>query len=286
LRDAAAQADDLMARFPQSALCRRDSMMAHLTLGHVLGSPLYLNLERVDESGKHYRRAVALAEELAAADKPNADARRNLSLVYTRLAAAIRDRDPARSAALYRKGGALTQELVRSDPTNVFLLRMRAYDLAAMAYPLRKLGERKTAWQGLSEALQIQEAQHARNRAETEFLHDTPLTRLAMGDLAAGEGRAAVAVEQYEKAAAIGEGIRRQYPDDLSCHAVLADVYVSLGRLQSKRGEAGEAAGWYRRALDVWESWERRGVRFPSMQTRVQRIREELGRRNRLPHLP
>jgi tetratricopeptide (TPR) repeat protein len=267
--EAASAVDDLALRHPASAVYKRDSMIAHLTLGHVLGSPLYLNLERVAESEQHYRRAVALAEELANVDLQNADARRNLSQAYTRLAAAIRDQDPAQSVELYRKGAALTDELVRSDPANVFLLRMRAYDLAAVAWPLRKLGQRSAAQRSLDEALKIQEAQHARDPLETEFLHDIPLTRLAMGDVAADAGPATVALAQYARAIELGEEIRKRYPDDLSCHAVLADVYMQLGRLHAARGDLGEAAPWYRKSLEIWESWARRGVQFPSMQTRV-----------------
>jgi serine/threonine protein kinase len=112
---AIAIAEDLVRKFP-SRRTKRGLFALYSNIVGTLAGREILNAGKVREAQMYSHRAVALAEELAAGDTTNMQARSDLAGAYIRMGDSLATTSPAEAHQWYRKSIAVTKELgSRSD---------------------------------------------------------------------------------------------------------------------------------------------------------------------------
>jgi hypothetical protein len=187
---AALDFERLHARHPQSGILRREQMLAIYNTGDALmrmGDAAALDQPAVPRpadappASEHYRAALAkftaalaLAEELVAADASNLSARRELALVLNKLGNTQRDLSRlnlalrAEALATFERSLAIRQDLFATDPTE-----QHRRDLAVAHFKLgemEKLGAEAATGAARSEALARARLQYTRSREAFQAL--------------------------------------------------------------------------------------------------------------------
>jgi tetratricopeptide (TPR) repeat protein len=75
-----------------------------------------------------------------------------------------------------------------------------------------------------------------------------------MGALLLHAGDTAGAIEYHRRALALAEDLMASSPSNVLSKRDLADTYEGLGK-SIERQDRREAQSWYRKSLDIWNSW-------------------------------
>jgi tetratricopeptide (TPR) repeat protein len=262
-------------------------MIAHSWLGHLSGSPRYINLGNKGAALEHYRKGMAIAESLAASDAKNVLFRSDLPGAYQNIAEALSEDDPEQSVSFYRKALAVTGSLLEAEPNDVRHLRRLALCLRGMAAPLERMGDLQGARRNLRQALDTLRQLATKDPAYVNTQIDLHTTCYAIGDLALRVGELSGAEEHYRQALAFAESAMAS---NSTVYAMwrLADAYSGLGQYhaalaadkrasnEERLARWRESREWREKSLKVWDSWPERGVSSVFNQTRRERAARAL----------
>jgi tetratricopeptide (TPR) repeat protein len=262
---------DLVEQNPANPRFRRDLIRAEQGIANVSGNPLHLHLGDTSTAVASSERALALIEEIAAADRKNAAGLSDTAMALMNLAACLRDSQRERSVALFDRAIGLQRQRIAISEGNAEHRRNLAFILMASAYPLRRTAARAQATARLAEALRIQEELVQLDPKRTQFRHDMPLTLMAMGDFHRDEGRLGDAGGAYRRAVEISEYLQTIHKSDISCERDQADSYERLAALLQDSA-AGESGAYLRKSLEIWERWRRQVPSNPYVQSRWQGV--------------
>jgi serine/threonine protein kinase len=264
--------EEQAASNPINIDARRGLISRHQGVAAVLGDPDDLNLGRPDEALMHFRKALALAEELAAIDPNNAQDKRAVARGAMYVAMMLRDSKPAEAAALYRKSLLLSEALYQASPENVEFRHTLALANRGLAYTLWRLGNPQEALPGLRKALEYQLANFAKDPQRTWSHRNIRRTYAVIGDLLLQHGDTDGALDHYRQAMEITEKLLAIHPHDPYLRRDEAYCYESFGQFHAAlaasqrlpRGRriaaAREAIKWYQRSLQIWDGWLAQGV--------------------------
>ena len=262
--------ESLVNQQPANLAYRRHLHITCGWLGSLLGNPRYINLGDRKASRQYYEKAVATAEEIAAADPKNARAQLDLAIHNGALGALLTESDPARAAANYRRGLAVLRGLLVISPDEFSYLRRQAVQIRGLAETRRKLGDRQGALKDLRQAQTIWQTLMTRDPANLDGSAGQHATLLALAELLQEIGDDGAALEHGRLALALAEKEAKTQSTSLYARWRLADSYSSLGGLyeamaskassEQRRSHRAEACAWRRKALEVWDSWDQYGV--------------------------
>ncbi|MCI0489280.1 MAG: hypothetical protein L0229_22025 [Blastocatellia bacterium] len=257
---------------PDNLAHARGMMIAYFWLGRLSGNPGFLNMGDKAAALEYYRKAMAIAERLAATDAKNASYRLDRIGSYINVADMIYEDDPAQAADLYRRAMAFVNITLETEPNESRFLTRRARCLKGQAAIMERAGDRRGAQQNLSQALEILRKLAEANPSNLGLQADLYTAWNAMGDLALRAGNTSVAQENYREALALAEKALAAAPAHLYSKWRLADSCSRMGKLHvaiaSGRNRADgeraanwrEARDWYKKAVDVWDRWSREAV--------------------------
>jgi tetratricopeptide (TPR) repeat protein len=117
----------LAAAKPGDTQFERNLMLAYAHAGDVLSDPRDANVQDLQGARVYYRKAVSIAEKMAAADRENNNAQ--IDLMAALYHQGTVDRDPKyrrESLAILRRAAALADSLQERDPSNAFVAKTRA----------------------------------------------------------------------------------------------------------------------------------------------------------------
>jgi serine/threonine protein kinase len=206
---------------------------AYLVLGDAQGRPEYTNRGAWTEALQSYQKARAINEQLVTRDPRNEDARRALSLNYTRIGELLaQQKDDAGAAASFRQALRLRQAIAAAHPTD-----WRAQDGVAMTYHSMSENTRD-----LTERLALrQQALDIRQRLLKEHPEDAVLTggvritQIRMGDVLREMKDYPAALPHYlealrlaQRVAVLAPGAPRFRHHQVEAHDKLADLYAKL----------------------------------------------------------
>ena len=264
--------EEQAASHPENADARRGLITRHQGVAAVLGDPDDLNLGRPDEALTHFRKALALAEDLAATDPNNAQDKRAVARAAMYVAMMLRDSSPAEAAALYRKSLLLSEALYKASPENLEFRHTLALANRGLAYTMWRLGKPQEALSGLRKALEDQLANFAKDPERTWSHRNIRRTYAVIGDLLLEQGDIDGARDHYRQAWEITEKLLTIHPNDPFLRRDEAYCYESFGQFHATlaarrrlpRGRriiaAREALTWYQRSLQIWDEWLAKGV--------------------------
>jgi serine/threonine protein kinase len=282
--------EEVINRNPNNVNYRRTLRVEYGWLGNLYGNPRFVNAGDKVTAEKYCRKALAITEELAAADPKNAMVRIDLVNNYNALGDLLVESDPAQSALYRRKALALLDSLLAGAPNEFRFLSRRSTSLRGLALSLRKLNNRDDALQNLREALEISRqlsAQYSSNPQAQTSLH---AALLALADALAETGEHSAALPHYREALRLAEGGAAKARSDVYARWRLADSYAGLGKLyeamaadakalaEQRRTHRDEACLWRRKALEVWDGWTQYGVSSVFNTTKREQAAQALSR--------
>ncbi len=257
---------------PSNTGYRRGVRIAYIWLGKLSGHPRSINLGNRAKALEYYRKALAIAEELAATDQKNVRFRIDLAISYQDVADMLSGDDPAQAIALYRRTLAITRSLLEIAPNEFRYLRRQAVCSIGLATALERLGDEQGARQNLLSAMELLHQLSARDSADVEIQADIHFARQARARLVARTGDETGAQEHHRQAIAAAEKAVAAMPAHLYSQWQLADSYAGLGNFHSTLGADArrptaersanwrEAHAWYQKSLGVWDRWNQHAV--------------------------
>jgi tetratricopeptide (TPR) repeat protein len=263
---------ELVKELPANLTYRRHLQITYGWLGGLLGNSRYINLGDRANARKYYEKALAIAEELAAADPKNARAQLDLAICYGMLGSLLTDSDPARAAANYHRGLAVLRGLLAVSPDEFSYLRRQAGQFRGLAEAQRALGDRQGALKNLRQAQAIWQTLMTRDPANLDGSAGQHATLLSLAELLQEMGDDDAAMEYSRQALTLAEQEALARSTNLYARWRLADSYSGLGKLygalaaapkippEQRQAHRREACAWRRKALEVWDSWNQYGV--------------------------
>ena len=239
-----------------------------------------LNVGDSSRAQEYARKNLAIAEEMAASDSKNADARTGLGFAYFEMGNAFRLTQPAAAAACYRKSILLAKEMTPLSEAEHHIAT-REESLAAVVV---SKADRLRLLQDVN-ALRLKSA---RTEPDAPMHRQYPMrsycqlsdAELALNDLAKARQYADLALPFLNTFPLASPDLR-----------VLRDVglcYESLGNVQreialSRSFSAGErhraeaeVRKWYLKSSDVWNEWNRRGAATPESEIERHKVERRL----------
>lgn len=279
-------------QFPSSRQVQRDTFSAYQSIVLILAGRDVMNVGDSDQAQDYARKALGIAESLAASDPKNVQARYDVSLAYTAMGDSFRLVQPTTASGWYRKSIALTKEMApRYGAEARHWIAEREEALAEVLVTQKQVPERL---QLLQEANLIRQelaktSPHGRIHLMRSYckLSDA---ELAVGDLVQARQFANAALPFFDE-------FKPTSPSLL----VLRDVgfcYESLGNVQrriamdhsrsaeEKQTAQADARQWYRKSADVWNAWNSRGATTPESEVERHKIERLLAAGAADPQLP
>ncbi len=267
LRRSMALMDKLSPGFAAEPVCLRARMISLLWLGHLAGSPRYINQGDTRAALRYYGQYLEISGQLAALDPKNSLAQQDLAGAHQRLGEVLALEDPAQAVEHFRKALGIINKSLASAPQETLFLNWKAHFLKGMGIALRRLGDRQGALQNLREALQIRQELRSRDDANLKKRANLHATLLELADTTLEAGDHSGALEFYRQALDLAETPPVEQSADLYVRWRLADSYSGLSRYYAARAAASPAAErinhwrdarqYAQKSLSLWEGWSR-----------------------------
>src|SRR6516162_2458420 len=284
-----AVAEGMVQKSPSSSQAKQYLFEAYNDMNMPLAGTETLNVGDSKQAETNARKALALVEEMIASDSSNIWARNHLSHGYELMGDSLRLTRPAIAAEWYRKSLAATREAASRYPTGSFAhgwLAVRNEELAAVLggkeqalERLRLLEDANNLWQELVSA-SPGKPQHRMSLMRSDCkLSDA---ELAVNDL-----------QKARQFADLSTTFFNEFKITSQSLLVLRDVgfcYESLGNVQrhiamdrtlsasERRDAARSSQEWYRKSIEIWGEWNRRGGATPESEVERRKLERLLGK--------
>jgi eukaryotic-like serine/threonine-protein kinase len=268
-RRAVALLQTLTTTYPAESSHRRHLVSASSDLGDLLGSPIEFSLGQWGAAEVEYRRALAVAETLAAADPRDAQGQLTVASLNRKLGNVVARRDARSAVDLHRRAVGILDKLLATAPQNVAYRRQQALNHLWLGQSQQRLGQPAAALGSVGEALQIQQDILKNDPARQTVRQDVVASYNVRGDLQLDMGADRAALQSYtaaldvaEKvfaAARLDEWARR---DRLDCYERMGNYWarhaVHPGLPVAAQVEAwNRAREWHDKSLAEWREWLR-----------------------------
>jgi len=259
----------LVVKQPSNAMYRRELRLAYNWMGDLLGGPFSINRGDPVAAMEYYEKALAISEELAAADPANGSARHDLAVCYGKIGDLLLATDPQRSAEFQQRQLALAEKLLESSPGEFRFLKLRAASLRKLAMAWTASGDAPAALPPLGESLELLETLRDQHSARQTLEPDLYAAHSGLADTLLSLGKTDEALAHYRQAVELAEAASAAVPADLMALWQSAESYERLGDFHARlaaepgveqRAHWGEAEAWYQRSLQTWDEWARRGT--------------------------
>jgi serine/threonine protein kinase len=262
-------AEDLARKYP-SDQNKRNVFVQYNNLVDFLAGIETLNAGEAEEAQVCARNALKIAEELAASDSKNVQARSDLAYAFADMGSSLRSTRVAEADAWYRKSIALTRQLGNGRDTQLELAeRDEALTSGLMA------GTQAP------ERLHLLQEANAIRQAISRDGPSPPLDRVRLMRSYCRLSDAELAMRDLANARMYADSslpFLREFNAASPSLLVLRELgfcYQSLGNVERRRAmdrslpsadrdsTAVAAHDWYGKSLDVWNEWRRRSAATP-----------------------
>jgi len=275
--------ESLAQRSPSSRRAKRTLFTAYYQIVGPLAGSEVLNVGDSKEAQSYARKALAIAEALAAGDIKNAQASSDLAFAYEGMGESFRSTQPTTASAWYRQSIALTKA-------------------QAPLYPAGNQVQESVAWRDEELAAVLPGVQHAAERLgllqeANSVWKDMVIARPGKQQYRVGLmrsycrlGDAELAVSDLAKARRYADS-SLPFLDEFSpaspSFIVLANLgfcYENLGNVQRRisandssplpERRAAEQASreWYQKSAAIWSDWSRRGTATPESEAERRKV--------------
>jgi serine/threonine protein kinase len=273
---AVAVAEDVARKFP-SARAKRSVFAWSANFVAALCGREMLNAGQPEMAQTYARKGLAIAEELAASDATNVQARHDLAHAYTKMGESLRLKQPIEAIAWCRKAITLTKALPQNDDAQRELAE-REEALAELLVTKRDATDQLNL---LIQANVLRE--QLANRGPNSPVDRLRLMRsyCRVSDAEVAMDRLADAKTSLALARLFFDEFKPSSPSlsvlrDLGlCYQAFGNVSVASGRSLSgveRRAAHAEAREWYEKSAEVWKEWLKRGAATTDSEAERRRI--------------
>ncbi|WP_213807491.1 serine/threonine-protein kinase [Granulicella sp. dw_53] len=277
-RKAIAIAEALVQRFPSSSQVRRELFLAYQEITFPLAGRDTLNVGDSGQAQVYARKALAIAQMLAATDNMNAQAHYDLALAYSTMGDSFRLTNPETAGTWYQRSLRLTKRMApRYGAGARHWIAIRNEALAdvlrgegAAAERLRLLSEANVIRQELAEA-----SPHGRIHLMRSYckLSDA---ELVMKNLTKARQYANAAMPLLDKFDVTSPSLL-VLRDIGFCEESEGEVQhrIAMDPIRSSvEGVAAEEESqrWYRKSADIWNTWSRRRAATPESEREGRKV--------------
>jgi tetratricopeptide (TPR) repeat protein len=252
-RHAVALREGALDRNPSDVLARRLLMITYGNLGGTLGSPFYFNLGDTTGAREYYGKALAMARDLANADRNDQLAQYDLAnALLFRSVLDLPKEEWAESLANLQEADGILQKLVAADPRSIAKLRILA---AVEEYEGRRLNELGRSGEALvksRQSLAHVEPALARNPSDLGLVSQTLASEESIAEILARQGDHTGALAMAREAIGRAEQVSAPESDRYRVTRGVATAYQCLAKVEATFGNWNEARVAAQRAVDAW----------------------------------
>ena len=285
-QSAVAWMEKARAEAPDDPVRIEQMQIAYRRAGDILGNPSFFHMGEPAKAEVYHRKALELAERLAARDPENARAQRLLYDQLRRLAAVLRETRPAESAQLYERSLAGSIALWKKTPEDLASARALANTRLGRAQALAHQGRYESALSDLDLAL-AQYREIVRRDPHRQLSQEDLLDCLSVrGAVQTASRRYDAARQSLTEAIAIAGSLSKLGKIGMYEERCLALTEAAMGDLertlanQSHGAETAryrsEAAIHYGKALAIWARWRTQNLAVPYSSHEEQSVLREL----------
>ena len=252
-RQAAALREGALERNPSDVLTRRSLMITYGNLGATLGSPLFPNLGDTAAARVYCQKALAIARDLAKADRNDQLAQYDLSsalVFYSTLE--FSQEEWAESLANLQEAEGILQKLVAADPTAIAKLRTLAMTQEYEGRRLESLGRSDEAIVKTRESVAAAEQGLDRSPHDLGLVAQALASEEAIAEMLAHQGKHSEALEMARRAIARAERVPAPDSERVRVTRSVAIAYQNLATVEVIFGNWSEARVAAQRAVDGW----------------------------------
>jgi serine/threonine protein kinase len=263
---------DLIKRNPADPYMRREWRLLNIWLGNHYGGMDTFNLGDRQTAEEYYRKALSIAEELAAEDPKNAAFQHDLSICYAKVGQILSESKPDEAVLYIEKAVTINEKLLAASPREFRFLSRKALYGRYIALPLRKLGNHKKAIEQLQTSIDVLNVMLKESPTNPEAISGFHDAVLSLADTQLESGDFESAQTNYQHALAMSEEEVKTSPADLYAKWRLADSYAGLGRLygtmamnssdssEQRIEHWRQARNWFAQSHSIWKNWGRTAV--------------------------
>jgi tetratricopeptide (TPR) repeat protein len=249
----------------------RDLVLAYHGVGDVLGADDRFSLARPQEAEVFYKKALDLAERLAATDSKNATARMELTRSIGKWAAVAEVTNPAEALRQYRRALDLAESVLPEGPDRQAL---RGYAYSSIGSAAARLGRREEARQNLQQSQAIWEARLAARPDSPGALSDMADIAIEWAEFEQADSRAAV--PHYRTSLAAADRAATFLPKDFAVAFRQVTALEGLAAQLEKTGASGEVHALRQRLVELWAKWDGLHPGSSFIQARLQEAQKAL----------
>ena len=249
--------DSLAAEVHDDPTLQRELVAAYLKVGNVQGNPSNANLGDTAGALASYRKALAIAEPLAA-NPADAQARRFVGVINEKMSdVQAATGDIAGAVASERASLAIFKAIAESAPASVEARQSLAISHVKLGDVLGNpnfpnSGDQSGATESYRAAAEILESLYAADSANPKTRRLLGLIYERAGTMAEAAGDVDEALATYRKSLAIREPFAADYPTDTDAIRDAAIAHEKIGNMMTAQGELKEALESRRKALEIF----------------------------------
>jgi tetratricopeptide (TPR) repeat protein len=247
----AGRSGEATAAFEQADLKARESndLLVRYRAALGLGNTTYSQADRAAEE-RHYRAALALAQEGAKASPDDPAWRQALSVAHCRIGSMLfRQKSLPAAIESYQACRAIAETLASTNPDNSEMQQDLAWAHSDIAWARREQGDLVGALASYQAALDVAE----RQRDDSSWWVQIGMLHGSMSWVQEAQGNPAGALASIQTAVDFVERIAKTDPSNAGWQSVLAAVHDRKGSLLQTQGDAPGALASYQSARAVRE---------------------------------
>ena len=242
-----------------NAVYRREFAVCHTRIGDAL-----LMTGRASEALSHYRKEWEILQPLADADQKDMVVQATFILSEGDIGHAMVEVGQVAQgkAALLRSMAKISAWAKTAGDS--YSRTLVASTAALVGEACERSGDAATAQRYYAQALELYAATASADPADAEDAVNVVVMRNHLGSADVKSGKAAAAVDDYEKALAAEEELAASSPDNVELLYAQAETYAGLGDTSAALARHGttagggsrrwtEAQGWYTKSMSTWE---------------------------------
>lgn len=237
---------------------QRELIAAYLRVGNVQGNPNNANLGDSAGAMQSYRKALAIAQRLAARNSRDADARHSLAVIHQKMGdtqSGTGDIDGAVESL--QKSLAIFRDLAEAAPANVEAQQSLAVSYVKLGdvlgnsnFPNR--GDSAEAMQSYRLSLAILQSLYSSDAKLFRTRRLLGLIYERIGSILEDEGNFAQALDTYRRSLAIREPLAADYPTNTDAVRDAAIAHEKIANVLTSTGELAAALENRRKSLDTF----------------------------------
>jgi serine/threonine protein kinase len=237
IRSSLAIFKNIAAADRSNAAAQQSAGISYIKTGDVLGNPNFPNLGDAAAALTNYRSSLEIWQALEKADSSNQKVRRFLGMVHERIGTILEStKNFAEALDNYRESLPIREELAAANPSDTDAVREVAIGYEKIGNVLAQTNQLDAALENRHKSLDIFQRLATADRQNVQAQQSLAISQMHLADLLGDPDmpnlrRRAGALEAYQRALAIFDGITRADPANVASRQYANEVRAKIAKL-------------------------------------------------------